>query len=132
MNGYGANGDGALADEGPGERSRREAGRARRRLLSPLTLRVLAVNALALAILVGGLLFLGQYRESLFEAKVAALSINGAIIAGALGEGAIGGPPESIALRVEIAADFVRRLSQLTGPCRDQYIMKVIVNNICN
>lgn len=115
MNGYGANDDGVLAAEGPGERSRRGAARARRRLLSPLTLRVLAVNALALAILVGGLLFLGQYRESLFEAKVAALSINGAIIAGALGEGAVGGPPESIALRVEIATDFVRRLSQLTG-----------------
>ncbi|MBH62739.1 MAG: histidine kinase [Alphaproteobacteria bacterium] len=88
---------------------------ARRRLLSPLTLRVLAINILALAILVGGLLYLGQYRESLFEAKVAALSTNGAIIAGALGEGAVGGAPESIALHVEIATDFVRRLSQLTG-----------------
>ncbi len=115
MNGYGANDDDTAVAEGPGERSRRGAARARRRLLSPLTLRVLAVNVLALAILVGGLLFLGQYRESLFEAKVAALSINGAIIAGALGEGAVGGPPESIALHVEIATDFVRRLSQLTG-----------------
>ena len=115
MNGYGANDDDAPAADGPGERSRRGVGRARRRLLSPLTLHVLAVNVLALAILVGGLLFIGQYRESLFEAKVAALSINGAIIAGALGEGAVGGPPERITLHVEIATDFVRRLSQLTG-----------------
>jgi len=101
--------------EGAKQRWRRQAAHARRRLLSPLTLRVLAINILALAILVGGLLYLGQYRESLFEAKVAALSTNGAIIAGALGEGAVGGPPESIALHVEIATDFVRRLSQLTG-----------------
>tara|TARA_Y100001934_G_scaffold232284_1_gene280959 strand:+ start:11229 stop:12872 length:1644 start_codon:yes stop_codon:yes gene_type:complete len=101
--------------EGAKQRWRRQVAYARRRLLSPLTLRVLAINILALAILVGGLLYLGQYRESLFEAKVAALSTNGAIIAGALGEGAVGGAPESIALHVEIATDFVRRLSQLTG-----------------
>lgn len=100
---------------GSGARLRDRAVQARHRLLSPLTRRVLAINVLALAILVGGLLFLGQYRDSLFEAKVAALSTNGAIIAGALGEGAVGGPPEDIALRVEIATDFVRRLSQLTG-----------------
>ena len=115
MNGYIADKNTTSVAEGPGERLRRRAMQARRRLLSPLTLRVLAVNVLALAILVGGLLFLGQYRESLFDAKVAALSTNGAIIAGALGEGAVGGPPESIALHVEIATDFVRRLSQLTG-----------------
>ncbi len=114
MDGYGTNRT-AAAVAGPGERLRRGAARVQRRLLSPLTLRVLAVNVLALAIPVGGLLFLGQYRESLFDAKVAALSTNGAIIAGALGEGAVGGPPESIALHVEIATDFVRRLSQLTG-----------------
>ncbi len=115
MNGYIADKNTTSVAEGPGERLRRQAVQARRRLLSPLTLRVLAVNVLALAILVGGLLFLGQYRESLFDAKVAALSTNGAIIAGALGEGAVGGPPESIALHVEIATDFIRRLSQLTG-----------------
>lgn len=101
--------------ERPIQRLRSQAVHAPRRLLSPLTLRVLAINVLALAILVGGLLFLGQYRESLFEAKVRALTTNGAIIAGALGEGAVGGPPESIKLQVEIATDFVRRLSQLTG-----------------
>ena len=82
------------------------ATQARHRWLSPLTRRVLAINVLALAILVGGLLFVGQYRESLFEAKVTALLTNGAIIAGALGEGAVEGPPEAIALHVEIATDF--------------------------
>ena len=115
MNGYSQGRNVTSVVRGTGAQFRRRAVQARRRLLSPLTLRVLAINVLALAILVGGLLFLGQYRESLFEAKVAALSTNGAIIAGALGEGAVGGPPESIALHVEIATDFVRRLSQLTG-----------------
>ena len=115
MNGYGQGKNVTSVVRGTGAQFRHRAAQARRRLLSPLTLRVLAINVLALAILVGGLLFLGQYRESLFEAKVAALSTNGAIIAGALGEGAVGGPPESIALHVEIATDFVRRLSQLTG-----------------
>ena len=115
MNGYSQGRNVTSVVRGTGAQFRHRAVQARRRLLSPLTLRVLAINVLALAILVGGLLFLGQYRESLFEAKVAALSTNGAIIAGALGEGAVGGPPESIALHVEIATDFVRRLSQLTG-----------------
>ncbi len=55
--------------EGPIQRSRRQAAPASRRLLSPLTLRVLASNGLALVILAGGLVFLlGQYREDLFEA----------------------------------------------------------------
>ena len=115
MNGYSQGYKATWVARDTGAQFRHRATQARRRLLSPLTLRVLAINVLALAILVGGLLFLGQYRESLFEAKVAALSTNGAIIAGALGEGAVGGPPESIALHVEIATDFVRRLSQLTG-----------------
>ena len=115
MNGYSQGRNVTSVGRGTGSQFRHRSVQARRRLLSPLTLRVLAINLLALAILVGGLLFLGQYRESLFEAKVAALSTNGAIIAGALGEGAVGGPPESIALHVEIATDFVRRLSQLTG-----------------
>ena len=114
MNGYSQGRNVTSVGRGTGSQFRHRSVQARRRLLSPLTLRVLAINLLALAILVGGLLFLGQYRESLFEAKVAALSTNGAIIAGALGEGAVGGPPESIALHVEIATDFVRRLSQLT------------------
>lgn len=115
MNGYSQGDNVTSGMRGTGAQFRHRAMQARRWLLSPLTLRVLAINMLALAILVGGLLFLGPYRESLFEAKVAALTTNGAIIAGALGEGAVGGPPESIALHVEIATDFVRRLSQLTG-----------------
>ena len=41
-----------------------------RRTFSPLTLRILAVNVLALAILVGGLLYLGRYQDRLIEASL--------------------------------------------------------------
>jgi two-component system sensor histidine kinase ChvG len=103
------------ANTPPESAAPRPGRRARHRLLSPLTWRILAVNVLALAILVGGLFYVGQYRDSLVEAKVSALRTDGAIIAGALGEGAVGGPPEDIALHVEVATDFVRRLALLTG-----------------
>jgi two-component system sensor histidine kinase ChvG len=102
--------------EGPIQRSRRQAAPASRRLLSPLTLRVLASNGLALVILAGGLVFLlGQYREDLFEAKVADLSTNGAIIAGILSEGAVEETHETITRRVETGVRYVSKFSQLTG-----------------
>ena len=61
----------------------------RRAIFSPLTRRVLAVNILALAILVGGLLYLDEYQSSLIDAEIQALRTQGEIIAGALGEGAV-------------------------------------------
>ena len=42
--------------------------RPRRRLLSPITLRILGVNLMAIAILVAGLLYLDTYRRGLIEA----------------------------------------------------------------
>src|SRR5688572_11039130 len=62
---------------------------ARRRWFSPLTVRILALNIPALGILLGGALFLGQYREGLVEAKIESLRAEGAIIAAALGESAV-------------------------------------------
>ena len=67
-----------------------EAPRAgRKRVLSPLTRRVLAVNVIALVIPIVGLLYLGPYRESLIEAELEALRRQGEIFSGALGESAI-------------------------------------------
>jgi two-component system sensor histidine kinase ChvG len=60
-----------------------------RRAVSPLTLRILAVNVLALAILVGGLMYLGRYEDRLIQAELDALRTEGRIFAGALGEGAV-------------------------------------------
>ncbi len=100
-----AAGQGAIAaTEGP----LRSA--ARRGWISSLTVRILAINVLALAILFGGLLYLGQYRSGLIEAKVASLSGEARIIAGALGESAIAGAPADPVLDVELARQMVGRL----------------------
>jgi two-component system sensor histidine kinase ChvG len=63
--------------------------RSRLRRISPLTLRILAVNVLALALLGLGLLYLGQYQQSLVRAQLEALKTQGQIFAAALGEGAV-------------------------------------------
>lgn len=60
----------------------------RRFFLSPITLRILAVNALALGILGGGLLYLDQFRDKLAASRLAELRTQTRIIAGALGEAA--------------------------------------------
>ncbi len=78
---------------------------------SPLTRRILTVNVFALATLVAGLLYLGQYQENLIQAELQALSIQGEIFAGALGHGARGvGAGGEFSLRPEIAAPMLRRL----------------------
>ncbi|MBT5659971.1 MAG: HAMP domain-containing protein [Rhodospirillaceae bacterium] len=83
----------------------------RRGLFSPLTLRILAVNVLALAILVGGLLFLDQYRQSLIDAELEALKSQGEIFAAALGEGAVTrGRDDLPVLQATFARQMVRRL----------------------
>ncbi len=87
----------------------------RRRFLSPITRKILIINLLAVAIPIGGLLYLGPYREGLIEAELEALQIESAIIAGAVGEGAI----ESVApgyqvLNLSMARHMIRRLSPST------------------
>jgi two-component system sensor histidine kinase ChvG len=92
---------------------RRRVGR--RRLISPLTRRVLAVNVLALALLVAGLLYLDQYKASLLEAELQSLRTQSEIVAGALGEGAVATDRagESQFL-IERARQMVRRLVETT------------------
>ena len=80
-----------------------------RRRFSTLTLSILAVNVLALLILLGGLLFQGQYRDGLIVSKIAGLTSEAEIIAGALGESAITGDAEARALDPEPAATMIRR-----------------------
>ncbi|MFM2043815.1 MAG: hypothetical protein RLY86_2391 [Pseudomonadota bacterium] len=93
--------------------------RAKPRVISPLTLRILAVNTLALAILLGGFLYLGQYQDRLIQAELDSLTVEARIFAGALGEGAVdpgynefaGGPPD---LSYELGRQMVRRLVETT------------------
>lgn len=96
------------------EPRRREGGDAKRRRLafSPLTRRILAINILALAIPVGGLLYLGPYRDGLIETELEALRTQTDIFAGALGEGAIQTEPSGRkVLNVAHARDMIRRLT---------------------
>lgn len=91
------------------------AQRRRRRRVSPLTWRILAINVLALALLGGGLLYLGAYRQNLIDAQIAALKTQGEIFAAALGEGAVteeAGDRESIIS--DRARDMMRRLVEPT------------------
>lgn len=60
-----------------------------RRIFSPLTLRVLAVNLTAPVLLVLSLLFLDQYEDELIETELDALRTQGELIAASIGEGAV-------------------------------------------
>lgn len=89
------------------------------RLVSPLTLRILAVNVLALALLVGALLYLGRYQDRLIGAELDSLRTEARIFASALGEGAVqpaedGSQGEAYVLSPELARQMVRRLVETT------------------
>ncbi|MCB2100558.1 MAG: stimulus-sensing domain-containing protein, partial [Rhodobacterales bacterium] len=89
---------------------------ARRRTGSPITQRILFVNVLALVLLVGGLLYLEDYRETLIDAELASLNSQAELLAAALGEGAVAAaearPRE---LSATIASRIVRRMVETTG-----------------
>lgn len=89
--------------------------------VSPLTLRILAVNVLALALLVVGLLYLGRYQDRLVQAELDALETEARIFASALGEGAVQRAAdeaaqgrESYELSPELGRQMVRRLALAT------------------
>jgi len=85
--------------------------RGRRRIISPLTRRILTINILALAILMGGLLYLGQYEQNLINSEFQALTTEGEIFAGALGQGAYGTRDDGkTILRPDVAGPMLRRL----------------------
>jgi two-component system sensor histidine kinase ChvG len=85
---------------------------ASRARFSPLTRRILTVNIFALAVLVAGLLYLGQYRDNLIGSRIQALHTQGKIFAGALGQGAFGTAPDgTTVLKPLLAAPMLRRLA---------------------
>lgn len=77
--------------------------------LSPLMLRIMAVNAIALIILVGSVLYLNQFRKNLIDARTEALTTQATIIAGALGEAAVDGP-EAIEIDLAPSRQIITRL----------------------
>ncbi|MCA8908674.1 MAG: stimulus-sensing domain-containing protein [Rhodospirillaceae bacterium] len=90
--------------------------RRRGRFISKLTLRVLAINSLALVLLVGGLLYLGQYEQRLIQSELESLLTEGTIISGAIAEGAtVGGIDELPLLDIGEARQMLRRLHETTA-----------------
>ncbi|MFY9288357.1 MAG: stimulus-sensing domain-containing protein [Alphaproteobacteria bacterium] len=85
------------------------------RHLSPLVLRILAVNVMALAILVGSLLYLGHYQDRIVATELDALLLQSRIITSAVSEGAIviADDDRSI-LSPLLARLMVRRLAETT------------------
>jgi two-component system sensor histidine kinase ChvG len=83
--------------------------RHRRRRFSPLMFRIMAVNVLALAMLVGGLLYLDQFRSNLINSRTKELTIQAQIIAGALGEAATG-DAETAEINLRLARQILARL----------------------
>jgi len=88
---------------------------AHAREVSPIVLRILAVNVMALAILVGSLLYLGNYQNRIIATELDSLTLQSRIIASAIAEGAIviSDDDRSI-LSPLLARLMVRRLAETT------------------
>jgi len=89
------------------------AARLRRRVFSKLTARVLAVNMMALMMLVGGMLYLSSYQERLIENELASLDAEATILAANLAEASVvGGVDTAQSLDPDSARQIVRRVYQ--------------------
>ncbi|MGH7001022.1 MAG: stimulus-sensing domain-containing protein [Stellaceae bacterium] len=82
--------------------------------LSPLTRRILTVNVLTLALLGVGMLYLGEYQDSLVTANIESLKTQAEIFAAALGEGAVDQQRASFKLDPQLAREMMRRLVEPT------------------
>ena len=92
---------------------RRATEDGRRRELSPIVLRILAVNVMALAILVGSLLYLGRYQDKIIATELEALTLQSRIIASAVAEDAIVVSADDRSLLSPLLArSMIRRLAE--------------------
>jgi len=83
--------------------------------ISPITRRILAINILALVMLVIGLLYVGQYRESLIASETEALHIQAELFAAALGETTNNSINEVQTLSPDLVRPIIRRMSKTTN-----------------
>tara|TARA_B100000676_G_scaffold205948_1_gene202149 strand:+ start:431 stop:2062 length:1632 start_codon:yes stop_codon:yes gene_type:complete len=88
----------------------------RRRRVSPITRRILAINMAALLIPIAGLLYLGPYRDGLIDSELEALRLQAETFAGAIGEGAIETTASGRQLiNLPVARQIIWRLSSPGG-----------------
>jgi two-component system sensor histidine kinase ChvG len=95
---------------------RRDASRPRRFRLAPgrtLLTRILIINAVGLGLLVGGVLYLNQFREGLIGLRAEALRTQGAVIAIAVAEAS--GLPGALGVDPVRANLVLRRLARPAG-----------------
>ena len=83
--------------------------------LSPITRRILAINLLALGILVAGALYQDEYKQKLIDAEFSALRIQAEMFAVALSEGAVTRTSAGQYQVTKTSNQMVRRLVQTTG-----------------
>lgn len=86
----------------------------RRRLISPLTIRIMLVNLFALIFLGLGILYVDQVQETLMQSRIDELVKDANIMAGALGESATD-DPDSTELLIEPAENILTRLVSVTN-----------------
>ncbi|MFO1119944.1 MAG: stimulus-sensing domain-containing protein, partial [Rhodospirillales bacterium] len=85
--------------------------RRRRFGISPITLRILAVNLLALGFLFAGMLYLDEYRRGLIAAELATMRSEANLFAAAVGESAtFADPTKGEGLITLMAQQMVRRM----------------------
>lgn len=85
--------------------------RRQRPRVSPLTKRILAVNALPLLVLFAGLLYMDQYRQSLLQSELDTLQAQARLLADVLGEVAISPIGDAqMELAAKPASDLIRRI----------------------
>lgn len=108
----------------------------RTRVLSPLTLRILAVNMLVLLLLALGLLLLDRYQQVLIRQQIAALEVQAQLIAGAVAAEASEDWQNGGQLNTARAQQLVRRLveptlarAQLFGPTGKLMIDSLLVTS---
>jgi two-component system sensor histidine kinase ChvG len=94
------------------ERRVQRRNRRERRTISPLTLRILAVNIVALLIPVGFLFYSGPYRDGLIDTELEAMRDKGRVVAAAVGETAVQTTRTGRQfINPILARDIIRRLS---------------------
>ena len=88
----------------------------RPRPISPLSIRILVVNVVALLFLFGGLLYLGRYQDRLIESDLDGMRTEARVFAALLGESAVAlDSDDNQALSADITRQIVRRLTEATG-----------------
>ncbi|WP_395824338.1 stimulus-sensing domain-containing protein [Elstera sp.] len=104
----------ALVGEQKAAAGVREAAKKKRRI-STLSVRILAVNLLAPLMLGVGLLYLDRYQEALVRAEIEALTMQAGLMSGALGEGATALTNlEQLRIVESVARPMVRRFALQT------------------